>query len=153
MVGTRIFIIRFQNGKRYIFESELLSSEVYDYLNELDLQWVQNNLPVSLIGVVPDCGCDVDLYVLKYMKHLGIDEVRGGSWTAVELTQEDIKKINKKIKKRKNPFCLVKKFVRFIKKRVHRFFTGKPHICETSFSDYDITSVSSESEVEYVSNS
>lgn len=152
MIGTRIYIIRFHNGKRYIFESDILSTQVVDYLNGLDLEWVQMNLPAVVVSVVPDCECDVDRYVLKHMKHLGIDQVRGGSYSHVNLSGEEIKNIKKKIKKCKNIFCQIKKLLKRIRRKIHNVFSGKHHICVSQISTSDITSLSSESEVEVVCN-
>lgn len=59
--------------------------------------------------LISDCDSfDEDKYTLKYMEKEGIDNVRGGSFSQIELSDEQIKLINQMIKEQlRNVFIVV----------------------------------------------
>ena len=55
--------------------------------------------PISIHKIIPDCDpFDEDKYTLKYIEQNGIENVRGGSFCTVELTDQQIDLINTMIK-------------------------------------------------------
>jgi hypothetical protein len=54
--------------------------------------------PINVIETIHNCDdYDEDKYTLIYMKKYGIDNVRGGSFSNIELSENDIKTIEKMI--------------------------------------------------------
>jgi hypothetical protein len=121
MSEIRIFIARFSNGKHYIFESNVSPSEIVDNLATSGIEWVQQNLPIVIVDIVDEEYDNIDKYVLKFMKHYGIHNVRGGQWINIELTKHEIK-LAKKLMKRKGILGMVRKIIYTI---YHFFFDDK----------------------------
>jgi hypothetical protein len=58
--------------------------------------WTKKYPPIKVVEFVADCDdYDEDKYTLKYMDKYGIDNVRGGSFTSIDLSDSDIEIIRK----------------------------------------------------------
>ena len=62
-------------------------------------EWTKIYKPIKVYELISDCDSyDEDKYTLKYMEKQGIDNVRGGSFSQIKLSDEQIKLINQMIK-------------------------------------------------------
>jgi len=89
-----IYIIRQECGKYFIVKKNTPSITIYDITNlarEHKQKWLLQYKPVQIMEIIHSLDhWDEDKITLKYMDKHGIDNVRGGSFSAVILTSEEI---------------------------------------------------------------
>jgi hypothetical protein len=91
-----INVLQLEKDKYYIFKSQKDYSECCDlsYLEFTDSEWTKLYKPIKILETI--CfndieHCDVDKYTIFYMDKYGFDNVRGGSFMAVDLEKSCIK--------------------------------------------------------------
>ncbi len=88
-----IYILKLEHKKYYIGKTINPNRRLQQHYNSEGSTWTKLYKPLKIERVIPDCSnFDEDKYTLEYMSIYGIDNVRGGSFCSVVLT-EDIKKI------------------------------------------------------------
>ena len=94
-----IYILLLEFNKYYIGKTNNPDIRLNLHFNSNGSEWTKIYKPIKVKELISDCdNYDEDKYALKYMKKEGIDNVRGGSFSQIELSQEQIKLINKMIK-------------------------------------------------------
>ena len=94
-----IYILLLELNKYYI--GKMNNPDIrLDYHFNLDgSEWTKIYKPIKVYEVISNCDSyDEDKYTLKYMEKEGINNVRGGSFSQIELSEEQIKLINQMIK-------------------------------------------------------
>lgn len=89
----------------YIYVYELVFNKYYvgitTDIKKIEIpenKWTEMYYPVRVLETYPDCDVfDLDKYTLKYMKEKGIDNVRGGSFSSVKLSDGQKQIINEMI--------------------------------------------------------
>lgn len=88
-----LFLLELEHGKFYAGASSdpvKALEECRERLGSLGSQWTQIHRPVRLREVVRVARVeDLDVYVRKWMLEYGVENVRGGSWSSVRLTDKD----------------------------------------------------------------
>ena len=83
-----IYILKLENGKSYIGKTTNPSFRIERHFNSTGSAWTSKYNPVSVEAIVPDCDdYDEDKYTKKYMAKYGIENVRGGSYVQIELSE------------------------------------------------------------------
>lgn len=73
---------------------------------------------LKIVETISDCdGYDEDKYVLKYMERYGMENVRGGSFSQIKLTDEQKRCIKRMIKGAEDRCFRCRKMGHFIKDR------------------------------------
>ena len=84
-----IYILELSDNKYYVGKTENLDNRIKDHFTSNGSAWTQKYRPLNLIDKYENCDeFDEDKYVKKYMMKYGIDNVRGGSYSQIELSQE-----------------------------------------------------------------
>ena len=94
-----IYILQLELNKYYIGKTNNPDIRLDSHFNSNGSEWTKIYKPIKVYELISDCDSyDEDKYTLKYMNKEGIDNVRGGSFCQVELSDEQIKLINQMIK-------------------------------------------------------
>ena len=91
-----VYILELVDNKYYVGKTDNILRRTTEHLNLLGSAWTKKYNPVKIMDIIENCDdYDEDKYTLKYMNNYGIDNVRGGSFCEVILSEETIKIINK----------------------------------------------------------
>ena len=94
-----IYILQLELNKYYIGKTNNSDIRLDSHFNSNGSEWTKIYKPIKVYELISDCDSyDEDKYTLKYMEKEGIDNVRGGSFSQIELSDEQIKLINQMIK-------------------------------------------------------
>ena len=94
-----IYILQLELNKYYIGKTNNPDIRLDSHFNSNGSEWTKIYKPIKVYEIMSDCDSyDEDKYTLKYMEKEGIDNVRGGSFSQIELSDEQIKLINQMIK-------------------------------------------------------
>ncbi len=98
-----IYILELENNKYYIGKSNIPDIRIENHLNSNGSEYTKVYKPLRLIEIINDCDdFDEDKYTLQYMDKYGVNNVRGGSFSEVQLSEENIRVITKMINGSKN---------------------------------------------------
>jgi len=84
-----IYILKLKEGKYYIGRTDRETPEerISEHFNSRGSVYTQKYEPVSIVEIINNADeFDEDKYVKKYMLDYGIDNVRGGSYSSLRLT-------------------------------------------------------------------
>ena len=94
-----IYILQLELNKYYIGKTNNPDIRLDSHFNSNGSEWTRIYKPIKVYELISDCDSyDEDKFTLKYMEKEGIDNVRGGSFSQIKLSDEQIKLINKMIK-------------------------------------------------------
>jgi hypothetical protein len=94
-----IYILLLQSHKYYIGKTTNPTFRINDHFNSNGSEWTKIHTPITIEEIIPDCDpYDEDKYTLKYMETKGIDNVRGGSFSQIKLSDEQTTLIEQMIK-------------------------------------------------------
>jgi predicted GIY-YIG superfamily endonuclease len=94
-----IYILLLELNKYYIGKTNYPDIRLDYHFNLDGSEWTKIYKPIKVYEVISNCDSyDEDKYTLKYMEKEGINNVRGGSFSQIELSDEQIKLINQMIK-------------------------------------------------------
>jgi hypothetical protein len=85
-----IYILELESGKYYIGKSDNVEERVSAHFDGKGSVWTKRYSPIEVIETIDNCDeFDEDKYTKRYMAEYGIDNVRGGSYTTMSISQED----------------------------------------------------------------
>ncbi len=87
-----VYVLRLTNNKYYIGKctTQLLESHFQEHLAGRASAWTKRYKPLCIEKIFNNVNIyDDDKYTVYYMSTFGIDNVRGGSYTQVNLTDSD----------------------------------------------------------------
>jgi hypothetical protein len=94
-----IYILKLVDNKYYVGKTKNPDIRIAKHFDNYGAYWTKKYKPIEIVELINDCDdYDEDKYTLKYMEKYGIDNVRGGSFSQIELTEESKKIINKMLK-------------------------------------------------------
>ena len=86
-----IYILKLENNKYYIGKTTNPKFRIENHFNSNGSEWTKMYKPLKLIELISDCDdYDEDKYTRIYMDKYGINNVRGGSFSSIELSKETI---------------------------------------------------------------
>lgn len=93
-----IYILELENNKYYIGKTLNPNFRLEQHLTYNGSEWTKKYKPKKVLEIIQNCDdFDEDKYTLKYMKHYGISNVRGGTFCKVNLDKNNLDIINKMI--------------------------------------------------------
>ena len=94
-----IYILLLEYNKYYIGKTSNPNFRIENHFNSNGSEWTKKYNPIKVVEIIENCSdFDEDKYTLIYMEKYGIDNVRGGTFTHIELSKEKINLINLMIK-------------------------------------------------------
>jgi len=94
-----IYILQLEQGKYYIGKTTNPSFRIDKHFSSDGSFWTKKYKPVSVLGLIPNCDAfDEDKQTIKYMEKYGINNVRGGSFCEIKLSDNNIITLNQMIK-------------------------------------------------------
>lgn len=98
MSKLSIYILKLQEGKYYIGKSNNVIKRYQQHVEGTGSSWTRKYKPITLEKTVAQQSAfDEDKFVKEYMSEHGIENVRGGSYVADELTQQQIDSLKAEI--------------------------------------------------------
>jgi len=83
-----IYILALEQGKYYIGKTMNPTFRVEDHFQGNGSVWTKKYKPIKVVELIPDCDdYDEDKYTKKYMDKYGIENVRGGSYSTIQLSE------------------------------------------------------------------
>jgi cellular nucleic acid-binding protein len=93
-----IYILELENKKYYIGKTINPGFRLEQHFNSCGSQWTKKYKPKKVLEIIPNCdNFDEDKYTLKYMEQYGINNVRGGSFCEIKLSDNNITTLNQMI--------------------------------------------------------
>jgi hypothetical protein len=91
---TYIYILKLKYGKYYIGKTNNPNIRLNDHFNSSGSRWTKKYKPIKVEKVIPNCDdYDENKYTLQYMEKYGIDNVRGGCYCKIKLSNAEIEQI------------------------------------------------------------
>jgi predicted GIY-YIG superfamily endonuclease len=98
-----IYILKLREGKYYIGKTNNVEKRFNEHIAGNGSGWTKKYKPISLIkSVVSTSYFDEDKYVKEYMAKYGIENVRGGTYSNIDLDANCISVLEKEIWHSKN---------------------------------------------------
>jgi predicted GIY-YIG superfamily endonuclease len=96
MSKTNIYILKLEGNRYYVGYSPNVNKRIQEHIDGNGSSFTKKFKPVAVEKIkenVPEEHANV--YVIKYMKKFGIDNVRGGSFKGSKLTSEQLNELSK----------------------------------------------------------
>lgn len=96
MSKTNIYILRLEGNRYYIGYSPNVNKRIQEHIDGNGSSFTKKYKPVAVEKIkenVPEEHANI--YVIKYMKKFGIDNVRGGLFKGSKLTSEQLSELSK----------------------------------------------------------
>lgn len=85
-----IYVLKLEYNKYYIGKTNNPKFRLEEHFKSYGSAWTHKYTPIKVIKTIPNCSdFDEDKYTLEYMSKYGIDNVRGGSFTELDLSSEN----------------------------------------------------------------
>lgn len=89
-----IYILKLEQGKYYVGKSNNVNVRLASHFNSSGSEWTKKYKPIEIVEKIENCdNYDEDKYTLKYMNEYGVNNVRGGSFCQIELSDDNKKTI------------------------------------------------------------
>jgi len=96
---TSIYILLLQDGHYYIGKSDNPEKRFQQHKNGNGSSWTKKHAPISIEKIIKNASpFEEDKITKEYMSLYGINKVRGGSYSSIELSDEQILSIEKEIR-------------------------------------------------------
>ena len=93
-----IYVLQLKDNKWYIGKTETSKFRIDTHFDSAGSEFTKKYPPEEIYQIIPECDkYDEDKYVKKYMDKYGIDNVRGGSYSKLEITTEEKQFIQKEL--------------------------------------------------------
>ena len=94
-----IYILQLEKGKFYVGKTINPSFRLDSHFNSNGSAWTKIYKPIKMIELIPNCDdYDEDKYTIKFMEKYGINNVRGGSFCEIKLSENNIITLNQMIR-------------------------------------------------------
>lgn len=93
-----LYVLKLQDNKYYIGKSANVERRFNDHTTGNGSTWTRKHVPISIEKSIPiNSPFDEDKLTKEYMAAYGIDNVRGGSYVTVELSNEQKRFLKREI--------------------------------------------------------
>jgi len=100
---TKIYLIECEGGKYYVGRTNCIDRRVLEHFTGNGSKWTQLHKPVKVIKIIEGSDIfDEEKQTYLAMEQYGIDNVRGGCYSTIKLSEYDKKKITEFIRSMKN---------------------------------------------------
>ena len=98
MSKTNIYVLKLESGKYYIGKSNDIPKRFEQHLNGIGSSWTKKYKPLKIEKIINNTSpFDEDKITKELMNKYGIDNVRGGSYSNIELTDFQLETIKTEI--------------------------------------------------------
>lgn len=102
---TNIYVLKLEQNKYYVGKTKNVAQRYQEHLQGLGSSWTRKYKPVKLDTVIENASpFDEDKQVKIYMAQFGIENVRGGTYVADTLTEEQLQTLKAEIRS-SNDLC------------------------------------------------
>jgi predicted GIY-YIG superfamily endonuclease len=99
MSNTNIYVLLLEKGKYYIGKSNDVFKRCMEHFEGSGSCWTKKYKPLKLEKTIENVSpFEEDKITKEYMLKYGIENVRGGTYTQIELTESQIKLINNELR-------------------------------------------------------
>lgn len=82
-----IYILQLEQGKYYVGKTTNPKMRLENHFDSTGSSWTKKYKPINIYQIIPDCdNYDEDKYTKIYMEKFGLNNVRGGSFCQIELS-------------------------------------------------------------------
>lgn len=151
---THIYILQLVDNKYYIGRTANPNIRLEQHFKSNGSRWTKKYKPIKVIDLISNADIfDEDKYTLKYMNLYGIDNVRGGSFSSIKLSNQNIKIIEKMLNNANDKCFLCHESGHFAKncKKIKQKIKQKNNIESDSESDSEYNNI--KQDLEYESDS
>jgi len=93
-----IYVLQCEEDKYYVGKTDTNKFRIDTHFDSNGSEFTKKYKPIDIYQIIPECDkYDEDKYVKKYMNKYGIDNVRGGTYSRIELTTEEKKYLQKEL--------------------------------------------------------
>jgi hypothetical protein len=92
-----IYVLKLENDKYYVGRSMQVKQRIDKNFNGEGSAWTKKHKPVDIVEIARCKSEDEDVYLLKYMNIYGINNVRGGAFSQIKLSDNDMSVLKKMI--------------------------------------------------------
>ena len=93
-----IYVLKLQGNKYYVGKTTNPTYRLDDHFSEGGSAWTKKYKPISIHALQPDRpDSDEQIVTQEYMQKYGIDNVRGGPWCKINLSEPEKKMITQMI--------------------------------------------------------
>ena len=86
-----IYILELEEGKYYVGKTENPDYRIESHFASNGSAWTKKYKPLSVLEIIPNCdNYDEEKHTMKCMEKYGINNVRGGSFCQIRLSDENI---------------------------------------------------------------
>lgn len=95
---TNIYVLKLKNNKIYVGQSNNVNQRIKQHERGEGSVWTQKHKPVEVVEVRKNVSAfDEDKITKEYMAKYGVENVRGGSYSQVRLTDEQEEIVTREI--------------------------------------------------------
>jgi hypothetical protein len=88
---TNIYILKLIDNKYYVGKSDNVEKRFMEHVRGYGSAWTKKYEPIEIEEIITNASkYDEDKYVKIYMEKYGIDNVRGGAYSSIELNEDQI---------------------------------------------------------------
>ncbi len=103
MSSTNIYALKLKNNKYYIGKTSDVQKRYIQHLNSKGSEWTIKHKPISIEKVITNASnFDEDKIVKEYMSKFGIQNVRGGSYSNINLNKSQVNSLKIELKTASN---------------------------------------------------
>ncbi len=97
-MSTNIYILKLQDNNYYVGKTKDVHKRFQEHISGNGSSWTKKYKPIKIVKVIKNCSpFEEDKQVKELMSIHGIDKVRGGSYTKIDLLQEEKDTLQKEI--------------------------------------------------------
>lgn len=95
---VNIYVLELENKKYYVGKTKNLDFRINQHFSEHGSEWTKKHRPVKILTIINNCDdWDENKWTLIIMSKYGIENVRGGSWSQIDLSEDEVKNISNMI--------------------------------------------------------
>jgi len=96
---TNIYVLRLEGGHYYVGKSEDIEKRYVQHVNGSGSAWTRRWSPISILKTYTNVShFEEDKVTKELMAKYGIDKVRGGSYTDIDLDREQMRSLEREIR-------------------------------------------------------
>ena len=96
---TNVYVLKLANGKYYVGKSDNIEERIASHFSGRGAAWTRENHPVKVMEVRENVSrFEEDKMTKEYMEKYGIDNVRGGAYTQIDLPEESRESLQREIR-------------------------------------------------------
>lgn len=83
-----IYVLKLRSNKYYVGKTDNPNFRLNNHFDSNGSEWTKKYVPISVHELRPDCSSSDETTITKeYMKKYGIDNVRGGPWCQIDISE------------------------------------------------------------------